>query len=145
MDLHTAYRIFSLGEWCSNADIKSKYRTLVRQNHPDLGGSSQNFILVKDAYDYLIRYHKEPPQPKPGKTWTKQVYYLMEGQYKRYHKIEIPERILSGNVRVNCMWKTLEFFIILEKGKELPVTVEIKTPGLPFTFEFYAANFAGSS
>jgi DnaJ-class molecular chaperone len=47
------YEILELTSDATMADIKSAYRRLASQVHPDLGGSKALFRLVQDAYETL--------------------------------------------------------------------------------------------
>lgn len=47
--------ILDLPPTASEEDIKAKYRELAKRAHPDHGGDSHHFRIIKDAYDRLIR------------------------------------------------------------------------------------------
>lgn len=60
-DLHDAFATGKATPWsvlgidrdASERDIKSAYRRMALENHPDKGGSEDQFILVKAAFDTL--------------------------------------------------------------------------------------------
>ena len=50
------YEIFSLPNFSDFSEIKSRYKQLIKQSHPDKGGDREIFQRIKKAYDHL----KEP-------------------------------------------------------------------------------------
>jgi len=77
MHIHDCYRLFGLTRKASVDDIKSAYRRLALQYHPDINQSdpkaAEKFRQVKDAYNILLKYHATqvkvkvdvtPPQAK---------------------------------------------------------------------------------
>jgi DnaJ-domain-containing protein 1 len=48
-----ALAILGLTESASFADIKSRYRALANEHHPDKGGNSASFGRIQDAYETL--------------------------------------------------------------------------------------------
>ena len=50
-----ARQILGLTERASEQEIKRAHRRLVKQHHPDMGGSAEQFRRVNEAYQYLIR------------------------------------------------------------------------------------------
>jgi curved DNA-binding protein CbpA len=47
------YEILNCENFCDIEEIKKKYKILVKINHPDKGGNSENFEKIKKAYDIL--------------------------------------------------------------------------------------------
>lgn len=45
---------FKKGEVVTRRTVEQKYKELAKIHHPDRGGDSENFILIKDARDYLL-------------------------------------------------------------------------------------------
>jgi len=41
---------------CSRADVRRAYKRLALKTHPDLGGSNQAFIKLKEAHDSALRF-----------------------------------------------------------------------------------------
>ncbi|MGK7902272.1 MAG: J domain-containing protein [Hormoscilla sp.] len=58
MDIPECYRLLGLRPGASLAEIKSSYRRLARQYHPDVNSTdklaSQKFIQLTDAYKFLL-------------------------------------------------------------------------------------------
>ncbi len=44
-------------------DIKKKYRQLVKEHHPDVGGETDQFLEVRDAFERLMNLEIRPQQP----------------------------------------------------------------------------------
>src|SRR4030088_216850 len=47
------YELLGVGRSASSAEIKSAYRSLARAMHPDTGGTSGAFRLLREAYETL--------------------------------------------------------------------------------------------
>lgn len=47
------YEILQLPNFSDPEDIKVKYKELIKNNHPDKGGSTDGFELIKIAYNTL--------------------------------------------------------------------------------------------
>lgn len=67
MHIHDCYRLFGLTRKASVDDIKSAYRRLALQYHPDINQSdpkaAEKFRQVKDAYNILLKYVAKNPPP----------------------------------------------------------------------------------
>ena len=72
------YKALGLSRSSSESEIKTAYRTLAKQHHPDSGGNSELFIKVQTAYETLIsnRAAHDMSHPssrkseKPGNSWN---------------------------------------------------------------------------
>lgn len=53
-----ALAVFGLDEGAGFEEIKIRYRQLALRNHPDKGGSSEQFSIINQAMDTLNRYYK---------------------------------------------------------------------------------------
>jgi hypothetical protein len=54
-DLSTARALLALPKEFSLSQLKKAYRALALQQHPDRGGDEQDFIVLTDAYQLLLR------------------------------------------------------------------------------------------
>lgn len=50
MTLNEAYRVLGLPRDATAAQVKTCYRRLVAEAHPDRGGSAAEFIRIRAAY-----------------------------------------------------------------------------------------------
>lgn len=54
------YEILGVDRNCTLEDIKKSYKRLCLIYHPDVtGGDSDKFIEIKEAYDFLVKNHKQ--------------------------------------------------------------------------------------
>lgn len=53
-----AMRLFGLKEPFTKAELKAKYRVLMKKSHPDSGGSDEQAAMVNKAYELLKEYAK---------------------------------------------------------------------------------------
>lgn len=47
---------FNLYDKIGRNDLKNRFRNKVKKAHPDLGGSNEEFIRIKKAYDMLLSH-----------------------------------------------------------------------------------------
>ena len=47
------YKELGLKKNASNSEIKSSYRSLVKQHHPDAGGEKERFLAIQNAWEIL--------------------------------------------------------------------------------------------
>ena len=67
MNRERALRTLGLEKGARPADINRAYRALIRQAHPDAGGSTAVAARVTEAYHWLQRAGSSPPPPpKPS-------------------------------------------------------------------------------
>lgn len=48
------YKILGLESDATDAEIKKRYRDLVKQNHPDAGGDPKDFMKIRKAYTTIM-------------------------------------------------------------------------------------------
>ncbi len=65
------YEILNLPNFSSIDDIKKSYKELIKINHPDKGGNSEEFEKVKNAFDIL-------KDDKKKKEFDNQLIYYFE-------------------------------------------------------------------
>ena len=47
------YKVLDVKENATQGEIKSSYRRLVKQHHPDAGGEKDRFLAIQDAWETL--------------------------------------------------------------------------------------------
>ncbi len=68
MNRERALRTLGLEKGAEAADINRAYRALIRQAHPDAGGSTAVAARITEAYHWLQRAGASPPEsPKPSR------------------------------------------------------------------------------
>lgn len=60
MKIQEAYKIIGASENTSEEELKKIYRNLVLANHPDKGGDEKVMKNINEAYDYILKYRKNP-------------------------------------------------------------------------------------
>ena len=55
MQVHEMYRVLGISHNADVDQIRDAYRRLVKRHHPDMGGSSDRFTTVMEAYEGLMR------------------------------------------------------------------------------------------
>ncbi len=65
---YQALLILGIKSGASKKRLKSAYRKLAMKHHPDKGGSSEDFIILKEAYDLLVSQGTKTPSQftQPG-------------------------------------------------------------------------------
>jgi len=53
------YKILGLVHTCTKDEIKKAFHKMAMLHHPDKGGDVKKFIEVKDAYEWLMKYHND--------------------------------------------------------------------------------------
>lgn len=52
--LKEARRVFGLSDSATLDELRSRYRHLCKQHHPDNGGEMEDFLLLQESYDLLV-------------------------------------------------------------------------------------------
>ena len=65
------YEILNVPNFSNINDIKKSYKELIKVNHPDKGGNTNDFEKVKNAFDLL-------KDPKRKKEFDNQLIYYFE-------------------------------------------------------------------
>lgn len=55
MTRDNAYKIFNLTSSATTEDVNKRYKTLVKKHHPDKGGNAENFKLIVEAKNVLLK------------------------------------------------------------------------------------------
>lgn len=75
-------------------DIKVAYRRMVRRKHPDTGGSSESFIELQQAYQYIMHHLGNnvsvPPSPPSDISSVRRMSPMFEPEQCHWIDIEYP-------------------------------------------------------
>lgn len=66
-ELRAALEVLGLQTTSSVAEVRARWRELVKRLHPDRGGPSEEFIRVQEAYEVLASYAQRKASDKHGK------------------------------------------------------------------------------
>lgn len=73
MNPEQAADILEVSTNISKEELKKKYKHLVLKHHPDRkGGNAEKFMLIKEAYDELVKYVEQP-------VWQPQHFVNLNG------------------------------------------------------------------
>ena len=56
LHLQTDYHLLQLPAEASLADVRRRYRKLVKLSHPDVGGHQTDFVALQQAYEQVMEY-----------------------------------------------------------------------------------------
>lgn len=54
-----AFAVLGVNAQWAWPDIRTRYRTLAREHHPDKGGHTEKFIEIREAYEVLLNYYQK--------------------------------------------------------------------------------------
>ncbi len=78
------YRILGIAQPAGVEEVKSAFRRLARETHPDLSGDAHNyerFVLVREAYDVLTDEKKRAEYDRVWKQYVKDENGLTDDMY----------------------------------------------------------------
>lgn len=127
-------KILQLDRYSTIEEIKTNYRKLAKQYHPDLhkGIDPKYFRELTVAYDWLIINHKPFVRPPPKKDISQsEKFFRVLKKDAVYHTISlmVPE-ILENDIVIFCMLGQIEFRVALNKDTKLPTTIQITNLGV---------------
>ena len=64
------YKELEVKENATQGEIKSSYRRLVKQHHPDAGGEKDRFLAIQDAWETLNDPFKKEQYDKSPVSYT---------------------------------------------------------------------------
>lgn len=64
MNITDSYKLLGLPETANPEEVKSRYRELTKQHHPDLGGSPVQFQAVQTAYKRVVDHMRSASCPE---------------------------------------------------------------------------------
>jgi len=74
-------------------ELKRRYRILVKKYHPDKGGSSSQFRLIQDSYEYILSLLKDLYKKENKKFFNDRYFYYGDGSIydlkeKKWRKVK---------------------------------------------------------
>lgn len=58
-DIPNCFRILQFNKIPTLEELHKRYKDLSKKTHPDVGGTAEQFIVIKDAYNEAIKYKEE--------------------------------------------------------------------------------------
>lgn len=118
------YQILNVSPANTIEEIRSVYRQLAKQYHPDLNpaiNAAEQFRLITEAYDYLRIHHVQ-------KKTTAKIYRRIDPVFNVIDKVfavtvQLPYDSSDVDLTVFLMWDTTEAQIAFSKGQKYPCTV----------------------
>ena len=96
MDIDQAVKILKIKDRYDISEIKKKYKSESRKSHPDRGGDSKKFILIKEAYDVLLHNSKKPKKSVMDDIDSNLLrYYLYYTQDNPIFQLPIIEKYIN--------------------------------------------------
>jgi hypothetical protein len=113
--------VLGLDETADIEQVKSAYRKLAKEYHPDLNKNGiEKFREIKASYEWLIKNHipKKPLKSSAGY----EPYFEILRPNQTYVIINLFEKsgILERGVVLHLMIGTQEYRVFVEKGTEIP-------------------------
>jgi len=93
------YTILKVSKLSNESDIKTNFRKLAKQYHPDKGGTAEEFALIKWAYTILKDPKTRKAYDETGEIPDEKEEYIIKNS-ARENLIRLIKEILSNNVFV---------------------------------------------
>lgn len=130
------YEVLGVSEQASVEDLKQAYRRKAKQLHPDRNPSPaahQEFILINEAYDYLIAYKTRPRNPGPETTpyelWRQQEMEKNRQRAQVYAQMRYEEYLKTDGYKATSSWTLIlehvYYFFAVALVFVMPVVVTI--------------------
>lgn len=123
----TYLKLLEIDATATQEDIKLAYRKLAKKYHPDMGGSKDMFLMLQNAYDWLMKHHTpiKPPILKKDTREYDRIFRIFEKPPP--WNVVIPSQyvILDKGLVLVCMYADREFRVPFEAGTKFPKTISI--------------------
>lgn len=135
------YEILSVAKTSSQEEIKSAYKKLVMQHHPDRGGDLDLFKKINEAYDTLKDPEKRQAYDSPQPNWNQNSYNFRSEDIADifgniFHGMNVPRKNRDIKLSITI---TLEDVLygkeILVKYKTYSGSDQTATVQIPFGIE----------
>ncbi|NUB91458.1 J domain-containing protein [Haloterrigena sp. SYSU A121-1] len=70
--MESHYEVLGLSPTADEREVRRAYRTLLKEHHPDQGGSRERFLQIKEAYEALVG-ERPPTDPEADGDATSRV------------------------------------------------------------------------
>lgn len=119
------YLTLQVDKFSSQEEIKTSYRTLAKQYHPDTNPTgTAMFLKIKEAYDWLVKNHKQQKLKKSYNKNQLNFYRILDDNVKE-QTIEIPIDYVDGTVTIFLMYKGKEARLIIRDKTLLPCSWDL--------------------
>lgn len=129
------YRILEFNYPVGKAEIKTRYRELAKRYHPDVckhPGATEQFKLISNAYQELMKIAPEspppPPKPKPRKKQEKAkqtIFRVLNSEQKsKIHTVYYPADVIEKGTKFFFMYRGIEFSIVSVMDYVLPTSIK---------------------
>ncbi|MGG0716283.1 DnaJ domain-containing protein [Robertmurraya massiliosenegalensis] len=82
------YTLLGVSKDASKDEIKKAYRNKAKKYHPDAGGSNEEFVLLKQAFDILNSHLKRMNYDKMYDSYKKQEANNQNGTYQKNYETD---------------------------------------------------------
>lgn len=111
VDKNLALHLLDLPPSFTEDELKQAWRASAKKYHPDITGDEKNFIEIKKAYDFLVKYRKKYPKETDWEELFKN-HKPMQEQSSNYYNDNINFDGEGGLIENNFIFISLLLIII---------------------------------
>jgi hypothetical protein len=113
------YQLLGISEQASMEELKQAYRRKAKQLHPDRNKDPEahrDFILINEAYEYLLNRKSNKGQPAPDRPdyeeryrqeWYRQERARAREKAQAYARMQYEEFLKSDQYKLSSSWDTI--------------------------------------
>lgn len=122
--------IFGLDESATFDDIKSAYRQLAKQYHPDVNkNGTEKFREIKTSYEWLMKNHHPKKPMKSAKGYLPYFEILGPNQVEVTINLFQDSDIVDEGIVIYLMKGYNEYRVFVEKGTKIPTKLVLTNVG----------------